>query len=87
MQSERVKVLPTRVGVDRIAKARMRRWRRSPHTRGGGPNDMTRQIQVAEFSPHAWGWTEARCVDVLAADVLPTRVGVDRTTTSLPPTR
>ena len=72
-------VLPTRVGVDPVDKSPILRGRSSPHTRGGGPFTRNMLFARALFSPHAWGWTVSRTLQYRKYHVLPTRVGVDRT--------
>ena len=71
-------VLPTRVGVDRLSKRRPLLGMCSPHTRGGGPVPWELCSLTSKFSPHAWGWTDAKVGILPRTNVLPTRVGVDR---------
>ena len=71
-------VLPTRVGVDRIAgMCSARRSAFSPHA-WGWTAEVGASPDGAAFSPHAWGWTTNKLVGAVALTVLPTRVGVDR---------
>ena len=51
------RVFPTRVGVDRLLRNNGILYRGFPHTRGGGPLVVTGAVVLAQFSPHAWGWT------------------------------
>ena len=51
---------------------------RFPHTRGGGPYGNDFQWPHGGLSPHAWGWTEMNPLTDNVTDVIPTRVGVDR---------
>ncbi len=71
-------VFPTRVGVDLGLSQSGVTGGSFPHTRGGGPQNLSFLRGQSEFSPHAWGWT----VLLLQVDfrqlVFPTRVGVDR---------
>src|SRR5207302_1680864 len=53
--------------------------RRRPHTRGGGPLMGSLIATALKSSPRAWGWTVGRQAGDGHADVVPTRVGVDRT--------
>src|SRR5437870_3782387 len=49
-----------------------------PHARGDGPMAGCVDAFTELFSPRAWGWTGLRGGGLLAADVFPTRVGMDR---------
>src|SRR5271165_6387908 len=51
-------VLPTRVGMVRNVGVTNITVPRSPHTRGDGPANATSGATGAEFSPHAWGWSD-----------------------------
>ena len=71
-------VLPTRVGM-------VRRWRRrsqlfscSPHPRGDGPGSFQWRSGLRQFSPPAWGWSDAARARRRPNGVLPTRVGMVR---------
>src|SRR5271165_5300764 len=56
----RARVLPTRVGMVRACSCRILTSARSPHTRGDGPKLAPIAVYVAQFSPHAWGWSRGR---------------------------
>jgi len=78
-------VLPTCVGMVRLARRRWHHPRRSPHVRGDGPLLRSAADQFWGFSPRAWGWSEAaRALDLLAG-VLPTCVGMVRLDISASP--
>ena len=53
----RVRVFPTRVGMDRNNLPISRVPPRFPHTRGDGPARRLIMAAQRSFSPHAWGWT------------------------------
>ncbi len=76
-------VFPTRVGVDRTGTAAYLSRPRVPHARGGGPSEHIIAALVARCSPRAWGWTVTAPTSSSAANVFPTRVGVDRQTSWL----
>ncbi len=78
-------VLPTRVGMVRIPPLPLIGATSSPHTRGDGPMPTATGIWLAEFSPHAWGWSAIRFRVGSAAPVLPTRVGMVRLHRKAPP--
>ena len=71
-------VFPTRVGMDREISYRIHRANSIPHTRGDGPILNAENMDVKQYSPHAWGWTVAALVGFAAFVVFPTRVGMDR---------
>src|SRR5258708_2937811 len=50
-------VLPTHVGMVRVSVVQSQLHRRSPHTRGDGPNCVYQIQQAGRFSPHTWGWS------------------------------
>jgi len=72
-------VLPTRVGMVRPALKRRRSSVSSPHTRGDGPFGVAAAVGRGWFSPHAWGWSGLASLAVAPSAVLPTRVGMVRT--------
>ena len=75
-------VIPTRVGVDRAWHERDG-WALSyPHTRGGGPFRRDMKAKTTLLSPHAWGWTAGLVARAKERQVIPTRVGVDRSSTT-----
>jgi len=76
-QAEEMEVVPTHVGVDRLAKAYYLSPERCPHTRGGGPGKRERESQESMLSPHTWGWTVCGIFTADRSDVVPTHVGVD----------
>ena len=72
------RVLPTRVGMVRIACVLLLSASSSPHARGDGPESGTPCSLAYSFSPRAWGWSEHwHCLPHRSA-VLPTRVGMVR---------
>ena len=74
----RLKVFPTRVGMDRLRR-RQDGWTvRIPHTRGDGPAAMELLKGDFTYSPHAWGWTGMPETVRMNITVFPTRVGMDR---------
>ena len=74
---EKLRVFPTRVGVDLVGDLVECRIARFPHTRGGGPYEPKNDDSVFRFSPHAWGWTSRSIQKLKQKVVFPTRVGVD----------
>src|SRR5208282_4516492 len=72
-------VLPTRVGMVRIAHLLRLETPGSPHTRGDGPWLVHYFDNRHMFSPHAWGWSAIRRCHGACRRVLPTRVGMVRT--------
>ncbi len=75
-------VLPTRVGMVRKVASAFKQSRRSPHPRGDGPNLLFVMGSGSGFSPPAWGWSVPGDVHRACKAVLPTRVGMVRTTAS-----
>ena len=78
--SRKVIVLPTRVGMVRpqdIAKAKAQR---APHPRGDGPETGICCLFRDGCSPPAWGWSAQRRARTAHGPVLPTRVGMVRST-------
>ncbi len=71
-------VLPTRVGMVRRLPAPEKGGQRSPHTRGDGPQTSCTGEGRPAFSPHAWGWSVCDGSNVSCLVVLPTRVGMVR---------
>src|SRR5690606_25187526 len=67
-----------RVGVDLIDGLNKLKAQRIPHTRGGGPQNRGSTGDYKQYSPHAWGWTDAAERMGVNLKVFPTRVGVDR---------
>ncbi len=72
-------VVPTRVGMDRSHGGAMPSWRSCPHARGDGPILQLTGRLVRSLSPRAWGWTVRQPRRRALRDVVPTRVGMDRT--------
>src|SRR6266545_4984049 len=54
---QRLTVLPTRVGMVRLATSVIRARGGSPHSRGDGPDAFITGCAVWLFSPLAWGWS------------------------------
>ncbi len=73
-------VLPTRVGMVRTRAWVRRAVVRSPHPRGDGPELALVEMGLVKFSPPAWGWSETGADDRRLPVVLPTRVGMVRST-------
>ncbi len=71
-------VLPTSVGVFRAAGRPPRRTRRPPHQRGGVPRGSRGTGYPAQSSPPAWGCSVGLIHDRRRSLVLPTSVGVFR---------
>ncbi len=71
-------VLPTRVGMVRIAQHAAGLGGGSPHTRGDGPMNKATLATTVRFSPHAWGWSVCSSSPHTHHSVLPTRVGMVR---------
>ena len=78
-------VLPTRVGMVRLALPVSAHAARSPHPRGDGPRILPIEFRANSFSPPAWGWSEAPPTSDLFTQVLPTRVGMVRAAAVLGP--
>ena len=74
-----VSVLPTRVGMVRDERNRSDRPAGSPHPRGDGPHESDSHRPGGLFSPPAWGWSVRPVVNMTVDSVLPTRVGMVRT--------
>ena len=70
-------VSPTRVGMDRPAKALQSRGERLPHPRGDGPRVPRHPIKATASPPPAWGWTHDGRRAHPQPQVSPTRVGMD----------
>ena len=73
-----VNVLPTCVGMVRIATTPLLQSHRSPHVRGDGPDARTLTSPSRTFSPRAWGWSVVLFPGSGTAGVLPTCVGMVR---------
>ena len=80
---DRHTVLPTRVGMVRIAFKTRCVVPRSPHPRGDGPQIKRLPFPSLKFSPPAWGWSAPAPPTPSAAAVLPTRVGMVRCPSSI----
>ncbi len=76
----RVEVLPTRVGMVRWATSGRMASSCSPHPRGDGPTRGKDRSLGSVFSPPAWGWSDHFQPGGRPGRVLPTRVGMVRTT-------
>ncbi len=74
-------VLPTRVGMVRTAGLPIPGRDRSPHPRGDGPASVGVSYRRMVFSPPAWGWSVPDGQHSRQPGVLPTRVGMVRTST------
>ena len=72
-------VLPTCVGMVRIYRGMFIGSPSSPHVRGDGPNPIPRPTVRDRFSPRAWGWSAVSGLGEREALVLPTCVGMVRT--------
>ncbi len=71
-------VLPTCVGMVRVATLSRLPRCSSPHVRGDGPSSIVRQKRTPTFSPRAWGWSGMTAREVRLIPVLPTCVGMVR---------
>ena len=76
-------VLPTRVGMVRNPHAYPPVEIRSPHPRGDGPVSTAAALVENKFSPPAWGWSARAPPGCGRSLVLPTRVGMVRSSVSL----
>ena len=79
------RVLPTRVGMVRENEQDRMEILRSPHTRGDGPSPRPARWPHPAFSPHAWGWSVPQVASRRTRVVLPTRVGMVRSTCTSSP--
>ncbi len=75
----RYPVLPTCVGMVRHHARPSAKTPRSPHVRGDGPQEAGSQCTAVAFSPRAWGWSATSYSSLESTDVLPTCVGMVRT--------
>ena len=73
-----LRVLPTRVGMVRYRQPFRECRQSSPHPRGDGPICSLYDTAAGEFSPPAWGWSGEVAEAALRYFVLPTRVGMVR---------
>ena len=71
-------VLPTPVGMVRAAGAGAAGRAGSPHARGDGPLAVTSSWGLQTFSPRPWGWSATEQRHDERAKVLPTPVGMVR---------
>ncbi len=76
---ETSEVLPTRVGMVRHSWRPISSFASSPHPRGDGPDFRGTAAQRETFSPPAWGWSGGLASIRDGDSVLPTRVGMVRT--------
>ena len=84
LRDQSLEVLPTRVGMVRTYRTANGSTLRSPHARGDGPQTIGGQSYPYMFSPRAWGWSEDDRTLAWIDKVLPTRVGMVRTTPAEP---
>ena len=77
-------VLPTRVGMVRVAATCGLAKLGAPHPRGDGPGYSAGYKAGRKCSPPAWGWSAVPDHLRLPRDVLPTRVGMVRRSTAQP---
>jgi len=78
--STRANVVPTRVGMVLIATNPRNTHPSCPHARGDGPRAVGHHKRPNELSPRAWGWSSQSRTATSTASVVPTRVGMVRTT-------
>ena len=71
-------VLPTRVGMVRMALMAARSAGCAPHPRGDGPPSVRLRNRLNQCSPPAWGWSATSSPSHPWGPVLPTRVGMVR---------
>ncbi len=71
-------VLPTHVGMVRVALAAHAGGHSSPHTRGDGPAVPAAAHWSRRFSPHTWGWSVHVPLRGHSGQVLPIHVGMVR---------
>ena len=81
----RLVVLPTRVGMVRPLAGSVREECRSPHPRGDGPQPDPVHNSGHWFSPPAWGWSAEVPSAPPPRQVLPTRVGMVRSSLTARP--
>ena len=72
------RVLPTRVGMVRYKRRALRPMASAPHPRGDGPRAQLREQRWQQCSPPAWGWSDFDEINRRHFGVLPTRVGMVR---------
>src|SRR5271166_2912997 len=75
-------VLPTCVGMVRRCTVSASCWGRSPHVRGDGPIHESAVRPERMFSPRAWGWSEWIRIGTVSDMVLPTCVGMVRSSST-----
>ena len=73
-------VVPTRVGMVRPPHRPPPPRPRCPHARGDGPRGLLDVSEMDKLSPRAWGWSEVEDTLIAPHDVVPTRVGMVRST-------
>jgi len=81
-QANANRVVPTPVGMDRLAPLVFRICQRCPHTCGDGPPTNPSASWKPPLSPHLWGWTASCPSGGRRHRVVPTPVGMDRNGTS-----
>ena len=74
-----MRIIPTRVGVDRNFLSSKNSLINYPHACGGGPPSFGKAAEKPLLSPRVWGWTDPHQSPKHGAQIIPTRVGVDRT--------
>src|SRR5437016_770372 len=65
-------VVPTHVGVDRLASGGGNAPRSCPQACGGGPAEGGVGVIAPKLSPRMWGWTDHSLFDAVARVVVPT---------------
>ena len=71
-------VVPTHVGMVRLAQRRRAPLRSCPHARGDGPRTFASSRIGATLSPRTWGWSVGPALRQQARHVVPTHVGMVR---------
>ena len=82
--SQRVRLLPTHVGMFRRDVLPGRRQTPSPHTRGDVPIMTARVAPRPHFSPHTWGCSGSQGEVDAVDSLLPTHVGMFRSRVARP---
>ncbi len=76
----RSRVLPTHVGMVRPCRSSCGWPAGAPHARGDGPFFAYERVCSMECSPRTWGWSVGIAASKTWSSVLPTHVGMVRTT-------
>ena len=72
-----IPVFPTRVGMNQYGYIYLNTCYGIPHTRGDEPLSLAADYDSEMYSPHSWGWTNARPPFIPRKWVFPTLVGMN----------